>query len=29
VNRSLTYDGSGGYSIVFEKMNKEKENENK
>ncbi|MBP1537209.1 MAG: TrpR-like protein, YerC/YecD [Ruminococcus sp.] len=29
VNRSLTYDGSGGYSIVFEKMNKEKENDKK
>ena len=29
VNRSLSYDGSGGYSIVFEKMNKEKENDKK
>ncbi len=26
VNRSLSYDGSGGYNIVFEKINKEKEN---
>lgn len=25
VNRSLSYDGSGGYNIVFEKINKEKE----
>ena len=25
VNRSLTYDGSGGYGIVFNKMNKGKE----
>jgi len=27
VNRSLTYDGSGGYNIVFERMNKKKESE--
>ena len=27
VNRSLTYDGSGGYNIVFERMNKNKESE--
>ena len=27
VNRSLSYDGSGGYNIVFEKINKEKENQ--
>lgn len=25
VNRSLTYDGSGGYGIVFNKMNKGQE----
>ena len=27
VNRSLTYDGSGGYNIVFDRMNKKKESE--
>ena len=27
VNRSLTYDGSGGYNIVFERINKKKESE--
>lgn len=25
VNRSLSYDGSGGYNIVFDKLNKKKE----
>ena len=29
VNRSLSYDGSGGYSTVFNKMKKEKEKEEK
>lgn len=29
VNRSLSYDGSGGYSIVFDKFKKKEEEENK
>lgn len=27
VNRSLSYDGSGGYNIVFERLDKKKEQE--
>lgn len=27
VNRSLSYDGSGGYNIVFERLDKKKEHE--